>query len=63
LLSLNWPTLTSREEELSSEEAKKLKEITENPWRVIGTNTHVIRNFDMLLSLFEGLEGVYKKGY
>jgi hypothetical protein len=29
----------------------------------MGTNTHVIRNFDFLLHLFEGLESVYKKGY
>jgi hypothetical protein len=41
--------------EVSSDEAKKLKEMSSNPWKVLGTNTHIIRNFDLLLNLFEGL--------
>ena len=34
-----------------------------NPWKCRGTNLHVIRNFEYMLSLFEGLEVIYKKGY
>ena len=34
-----------------------------NPWQGRGSNVHVIRNFEFLLHLFEGLENIYKKGY
>jgi hypothetical protein len=34
-----------------------------NPWKCKGSNLHVVRNFEFLLNLFEGLETIYKKGY
>lgn len=60
---MNWPNFSTRVEDRSEEEIEKLKMITENPWNCSGTNLHVVRNFEIILNLFDGLEATYKKGY
>ena len=62
-MSINWPNFSSRAEDMSSEEKEKLSILRKNPWKSDGTNLHIVRNFEMILNLFEGLENTYKKGY
>lgn len=44
------------------EKIHQVEQLIANPW-LSRTNIHVIRNFDLLLTMFEGLENTYKKGY
>lgn len=63
VLSSSWPSVSAREVEESEARRQELEGLVQNPWRCKGTNVHVIRNFEFLLGLFEGLESTYKKGY